>query len=137
MKDPFLALLAITPILGGVIAGTPHASAQERVTIGDVIVGSILNDMAQDRQAERDAKRWPYMSHERGSIASAAEAERICAREIVAEAGTGSSIAGAPSTRTMATGWEVEGQINIANDQARPFSCSVRNGLISATLIQR
>ncbi|MPT48212.1 MAG: hypothetical protein E2598_07290 [Sphingobium sp.] len=137
MKAPLFALLMSAPVMGVFALNAPIALAQDRVTIGDVIVGSILSDMAHDRQAVRDARQWPYMSNEKGSIASAAEAQSVCSDEIVAEAGNGAAIIGTPSTRTMATGWEVEGQISIPGDEARSFACSVRNGLVSGTLIRR
>lgn len=136
MNGRFFAMLALFPLMGGALLANP-AMAQNRVTVGDVIVGSILSDWARDRQAIRDARQYPYMSHERGSIASATEAQSACSSEIVAEVGDGAAIIGTPSAVTMSTGWEVKGHVSPAGQDALPFVCSVRNGLVSGTLIRR
>lgn len=114
------------------------ASAQEGIDLRSAIAGSILSDMAKDRQAERDAKRQPYLSSDHGPIASAAEARDACATEIIAEVGAEATIIGTPSARTMSTGWEVEGHVSPTGDEGSlPFVCSVRNGLVSGTLVRR
>jgi len=128
---PAMALLAAA-------LAAPAAHAQEGISLRDAVAASILSDMARDKQQERDAKRQPYQPAERGSISSAAEARDACSAEIVAEMGGASRIIGTPSARTMATGWEVEGQAGPDGERSSvPFVCSVRNGLVSGTLLRR
>ncbi|MGE4431789.1 MAG: hypothetical protein AB7E05_13710 [Sphingobium sp.] len=132
-----LALVIVGLFMG---ASAPMAAAaQEGIDLRTAVAGSILNDLARDKQADRDAKRWPYASSDYGSISSAEQAQDACAAEIVAEVGAGSAVIGTPSARTMSTGWEVEGHVRPTGDEegALPFVCSVRNGLVSGTLVRR
>lgn len=136
MTARHIALPAI--LLSTVTLAGPAVHAQEGISVRDAVAASILSDMARDKQQEREAKRQPYQSGERGPIASAAEARDACSTEIVAEIGGGSQIIGTPTARTMATGWEVEGHAGPDGDRASvPFVCSVRNGLVSGTLLRR
>ncbi len=132
---------AIVPVIAayGLSAFAPLAtSAQEGIDLRSAVAASIVHDIMKDKQAERDARRQPYMSWEQGPIASAEEARHACVTEILAEAGHGAAIAGSPSAHSMSTGWEVEGDIMPPDGgEALPFVCSVRNGLVSGTLIRR
>ncbi|OYW88324.1 MAG: hypothetical protein B7Z20_02850 [Sphingobium sp. 32-64-5] len=131
-----LALVMIG--LAGAAAAPAIAFAQEGIDLHSAVAGAILNDASKDRQADRDASRWPYASPGYGPISSAAQARDACAAEIMAEVGAGSAIIGTPSARTMSTGWEVEGHVRPTGDEAAlPFVCSVRNGSVSGTLVQR
>ena len=132
---------AIVPAIAafGLSALTPlAASAQDGIDLRSAVAASIVHDIMKDKQAERDVSRQPYMSWDHGTIASGKEARRACVTEILAEAGKGAAIVGSPSAHSMSTGWEVEGNITPPDGgEALPFVCSVRNGLVSGTLIRR
>ena len=97
---------------------------------------AIVSDVVRDRQAERDAKRQPYVSPVYGSIRSATAARNACAAKARDEAGAGARIVGRENARSMATGWEVEGEVGPAGGQrSLPFICSVRNGSVSGILL--
>ncbi len=111
--------------------------AQTGIYPRDVIGAAIASDIARDRQAERDARRAPYASPGYGPIASAAAARDACAAKALYQAGADSKLIGRPRASSMATGWEVEGEIGFADGGAIPFVCSVRNGSVSGLLLQR
>ena len=97
---------------------------------------AIVSDIVRDRQAERDAKRQPYASPIYGSIRSTTAARDACAAKAREEAGASARILGRVNARSMATGWEVEGEVGPAGDQRSvPFICSVRNGSVSGILL--
>ncbi|MES2172930.1 MAG: hypothetical protein V4523_03180 [Pseudomonadota bacterium] len=102
-----------------------------------VIGAAIASDIARDRQAEREARRAPYASPGYGPIASAAAARDACAAKVLYQAGHDGKLIGRPRASTMATGWEVEGEIGFADGGTVPFVCSVRNGSVSGVLLQR
>ncbi|WP_218036400.1 hypothetical protein [Sphingobium sp. EM0848] len=98
---------------------------------------AIVSDVARDRQAERDAKRQPYTSPGYGPIHTAAAARNACIAKAQEEAGPGTRVLGRPFASTMATGWEVEGQVGPFGDRRSvPFVCSVRNGSVSGIMLQ-
>ena len=93
--------------------------------------------IARDRQAERDARRQPYVSPGYGPIRTATAARNACAAKAREEAGPGARILGRIAASTMSTGWEVEGEVRPSGDSgAVPFVCSVRNGSVSGVLLQ-
>ena len=98
---------------------------------------AIASDIARDRQAERDARRQPYVSPGYGPIRTATAARNACAAKAREEAGPGARILGRIAASTMSTGWEVEGEVRPSGDSgAVPFVCSVRNGSVSGILLQ-
>lgn len=119
------SLLMISPLYAQTV--DPH----------DVIGAAIASDIAADRQAEREAKRTPYASPGHGPIASAAAARDACAAKALYQAGPGGKLIGRPRADTMATGWEVEGEIGFPDGGGVPFVCSVRNGSVSGVLLRR
>ena len=125
--------------LTGVALATPaSAFAQQGIDLHSAIAASVLDDMIRERRAEREAKRQPYASPAYGPIATAEEARSACEQEILAEVGNGASITGTSSASSMSSGWEVEGRVASGDDSGSfPFVCSVRNGLVSGTLINR
>lgn len=120
-----VALVASSPLHAQTI--DPH----------QVIGAAIASDIARDRQAERDARRAPYASPGYGPIASAAAARDACAAKALHQAGHDGKLIGRPRASTMATGWEVEGEIGFADGGTVPFVCSVRNGSVSGVLLKR
>lgn len=102
-----------------------------------MIGASIVSDIVRERQADRDAQRYPYATADMGDIRSAAQASAACGAEAVIEAGQGARLAGQPVAASMATGWEVEGHVSAAADgRTTPFICSVRNGSVSGLLLK-
>lgn len=128
----------IIALTGMGLAMPVSAVAQQGIDLHNAIAASVLDDITRERREEREAKRWPYASSDRGSIATADQARSACMEEILAEVGGDATISGTPSARTMSTGWEVEGTV-APGDSSGPFSfvCSVRNGLVSGTLVNR
>jgi hypothetical protein len=123
--------------IGMGVAGTP-ALAQSHRELDRAVDAAILSDVSKDRQAERDAKRQPYASPGYGTITSAHAARDACAAKARYQAGPGAVILGKPDAQTMATGWEVEGEVGFRNDSGSiPFVCSVRNGSVSGILLKR
>ncbi|WP_240334261.1 hypothetical protein [Sphingobium estronivorans] len=98
---------------------------------------AIVSDVARNRQADRDAQRQPYASPGYGRIHTAAAARNACIAKAREEAGPGSRVIGRPFASTMATGWEVEGEVGPAGGQRPvPFVCSVRNGSVSGIMLR-
>ncbi len=121
----------------GMAAGTA-AHAQSHGDLHRAVDAAILSDISKDRQAGRDAKRQPYASPGYGPISTAVDARDACSEKARAQAGAGAKIIGTASARTMATGWEVEGQVGPTSDAPSvSFVCSVRNGSVSGILMQR
>ncbi|CAM8642936.1 MULTISPECIES: hypothetical protein [Sphingobium] len=125
---------AIWTVVALVAASPLHA---QTIDPHHVIGAAIASDIARDRQAERDARRTPYASPGYGAIATAAAARDACAAKALYQAGPDGKLIGRPRASTMATGWEVEGEIGFAEGGAAPFVCSVRNGSVSGVLLQR
>ncbi|MCP1470584.1 hypothetical protein J3E64_002272 [Sphingobium sp. OAS761] len=118
------------------VAGPVHAQAV--IDPHDVIGAAIASDIVQDRQAQRDARRAPYLPTSYGPIDSADAASRACAAKAGAQAGPGAMLLGPARARSMSTGWEVEGVVGWKNGGERvPFVCSVRNGSVSGILLRR
>lgn len=122
-------------LMGTALAAPAHAqSAHDLHRAAD---SAIASDIAKDRQAERDEKRWPYASPGQGGIATASAARNACAAKARQEAGRGAVVIGRPLARSMSTGWEVSGEVGPVGDaRSMPFVCSVRNGSISGILLQ-
>ncbi|KXU31938.1 hypothetical protein A0J57_12790 [Sphingobium sp. 22B] len=98
---------------------------------------AIASDIARDRQAERDARRQPYVSPGYGPIQTATAARNACAAKAREEAGPGAKVLGRIAASTMSTGWEVEGEVGpFDGRRSVPFVCSVRNGSVSGILLQ-
>ncbi|MFZ2998156.1 hypothetical protein [Sphingobium sp.] len=121
-------------IIAGLFTGGP-IYAQRVILPRDVVGAAIVSDIARDRQAEREARRYPYASPGQGNITSAGGARDACVVEARQEMGAGARLIGQAVARSMATGWEVEGHVAIGNDN-RPFVCSVRNGSVSGLLLR-
>ncbi|BAI95855.1 hypothetical protein Sj15T_01930 [Sphingobium sp. TA15] len=127
-------------ILGLASAGLTlpvHAQAlhaQNRRDLHRAVDAAIASDIARDRQAERDAKRQPYVSPGYGTIRTAAAARNACAAKAREEAGPGAKILGRVAASTMSTGWEVEGEVSGGRGSV-PFVCSVRNGSVSGIML--
>lgn len=102
----------------------------------DVVGTAIASDIAAQRQAERDARRFPYASPGHGPIATTAAARNACAAKALDQAGPSAKLIGKARASTMSTGWEVEGDI-AAPDGDIPFVCSVRNGSVSGVLLRK
>jgi len=103
----------------------------------DAVNAAILSDVSANRQAERDAKRTPYASPGYGSIRTMKQASDACSADALGQVGRGSKLIGKPYTHSMATGWEVEGEIDPGRgDDHVPFVCSVRNGSVSGVLLK-
>lgn len=100
-----------------------------------VIRAIILGDIAGEREAERDAKRFPYASKGYGPIKTARAARDACAADVLNQIGRGARLASVPVAHPMSTGWEVEGAID-PRDGGSAFVCSVRNGSVSGVLIR-
>ena len=124
-------------LLGPLLVGlTAPAAAQYDRDLHRTVGAAILSDVARDRAAERDAKRQPYVSPGLGSIVSARQARDACALKAREAAGARAELVGQPSASSMSTGWEVEGAVRAAGDEAAtPFVCSVRNGSVSGILL--
>ena len=116
-------------------AATP-IHAQTVIDPDTAITAAIASDIIRDRQAERDARRQPYLSTDSGPIASAAQASDACAADALYQAGPAARLIGRPHAGTMSTGWEVEGMI-ASPDGDIPFVCSVRNGSVSGVMLRR
>lgn len=128
----------IIALAGAALASPVSAFAQQNVDLHSAIAASVLDDMMRERRAEREAKRQPYASTDYGSIATAEQARSACEQEILVEVGDDARIAETPSARSMSTGWEVEGMVAPGDSSGPfPFVCSVRNGLVSGTLLNR
>lgn len=122
------------------IAGTCAPAVAQRydrdaLSYNKVIRAIIMDDIAGQRQAERDAKRFPYASAGYGPIKNARQARDACAADVLRELGRGARLPRVPVASTMSTGWEVEGPVT-SPDGATSFVCSVRNGSVSGTLIR-
>lgn len=129
-----LAALALMTLPATAFAQTGY----DRRQFDRAVDAAILSDISKDRQAERDAKRQPYEPPAHGSIDSAAAARDACAAEALRQAGPAARLIGQPGARTMATGWEVEGELGPTGDASSiPFVCSVRNGSVSGVLLRR
>lgn len=100
------------------------------------IVGVAVLDSPSERQAQRDANRFPYASPYRGDIATGAVAAKACGHKAAWQAGPGASVIGNPSAQTMSTGWEVYGEVGFKGEPSIPFVCSVRNGSVSGILLR-
>lgn len=113
------------------------------VTMHDAVGAAILSDVAAQRQAEREARRQPYGSpsgyaSSGGIIRTTKGARLACGREAAGELGPGGRVAGIPAVRTMASGWEVAGDVRIGKAGALvPFICSVREGAVTGVVLQR
>ncbi|NWK95442.1 hypothetical protein DM806_07125 [Sphingobium lactosutens] len=121
--------------IGAMMLTTTSIHAQT-VRPRDVVGAAIASDIAAQRQAERDAKRFPYASPGYGPIATAAAARNACAAKALDQAGPSAKLIGQARASTMSTGWEVEGDIAAADGDI-PFVCSVRNGSVSGVLLRK
>lgn len=125
--------------IGCILASLSTGSTIHAQTIihpRDIVGAAIVSDIARDRQAEREARRYPYASPGQGNIASAGAARDACAAEARQEMGDGARLIGQARARSMATGWEVEGHVGRGGDKT-PFVCSVRNGSVSGLLLRQ
>ncbi|MBH1999103.1 MAG: hypothetical protein I8H96_08160 [Sphingomonadaceae bacterium] len=123
-------------LLGVLMVATP-IHAQSDIDLHQAVGAAILSDASRDRQAEREARRQPYISPVYGNITTANGARNACIAKAREQAGPGAKLIGQPIASTMSTGWEVEGTIAPSGGESIPFVCSVRNGSVSAILLQR
>lgn len=106
-------------------------------TLDRAVGAAILSDVSKDRQAERDAKRQPYATPGYGPIDTVSAARDACAADALHQVGRGAKLIGRPYASNMATGWEVEGDIDPGDGQGSvPFVCSVRNGSVTGVLLK-
>jgi hypothetical protein len=128
------------PIALLMLASAAPASAQtgyDGRSLNRAVDAAILSDISKDRQAERDAKRWPYATPGYGPIATAGAARDACGASARDQAGRGAKLIGVPSAHSMSTGWEVEGRLDVGDGNGPlPFVCSVRNGSVSGVLLR-
>lgn len=128
--------LSVLPALASIGIAMP-AAAQNGISLHRAVDAAIVSDIARDRQAEREARRWPYASPGYGPIATADAARDACAEKALYQAGAGAKILGKPMANTMSTGWEVEGEmVGQGDSHSIPFVCSVRNGSVSGVLLK-
>ncbi|MEJ7927712.1 hypothetical protein WG908_13225 [Sphingobium sp. AN641] len=128
--------LSIALLLTGVLTPAMAQTGYDRRAYRRAVDAAIISDIAKDRQAERDARRAPYASPGYGSIRTAQAAREACGAEARRDVGGGAKLLGAPVARTMSTGWEVEGDLDVGDGKgALPFVCSVRNGSVSGVLL--
>ncbi len=70
------------------------AHAQDYRDLRRATDAAIASDIARDRQAERDARRQPYVSPGYGPIQTATAARNACAAKAREEAGPGAKVLG-------------------------------------------
>lgn len=118
------------------LSGSSPLYAQAVIYPRDVVGVAIASDIVRDRQAEREASRYPYASPGYGNITTAGAARDACVAKARQQMGAGAKLIGQASANSMSTGWEIEGEVGTGSDSA-PFVCSVRNGSVSGLLLQR
>jgi hypothetical protein len=129
--------LSLALLLCGILTPATAQTGYDRRTYNRAVDAAILSDISRDRQAERDARRTPYATPGYGPIASARAARDACGAEARHDAGRGAKLLGVPVARTMSTGWEVEGELEVGDGKGPlPFVCSVRNGSGSGVLLR-
>lgn len=124
-------------LLSGLITPASAQTGYDRRTFNRAVDAAILSDISRDRQAERDARRAPYATPGYGPISTARAAGDACGAAARRNAGGRAKLLGVPAARTMSTGWEVEGELDVGDGQGPlPFVCSVRNGSVSGILLR-
>lgn len=132
-----ISRLSIALLLSGVLTPAMAQTGYDRRTYNRAVDAAILSDITRDRQVERDAKRAPYATPGYGPIRTAKAARDACGAEARHDAGRGAKLIRVPVARTMSTGWEVEGELDVGDGKGPlPFVCSVRNGSVSGVLLR-